>query len=371
MSTTPNFEFPYILPSQAQKHVTHNEAIAVLDALVHLTIQSGSLVEPPEGAVDGDCYVVAADASGDWTGRSGSIAWRDGNWRFLAPRAGMIAWWAGDASLRIFDGTAWQMVTGTASGGGETSRFDRIAINAPLDPLNRLAVSGDATLFSHETADHRLAISKASADATASVVFQNGFSGRAEFGLAGDDNFSVKVSADGETWRPALEVDGATGRIHAPAGLAAPGQMLRTVVDDLRMVFSTNLATPVATGLSVTLTPASAQSTFLVRASLCVGADFWRTSPRISVFRNGSKVWPATAGIHVEHQALADTEPNSALVSLAVPVEFQDAPQSADPVTWDVRLASTTAGYNTYLNRRHYSAALRGESNMSVTEIAG
>jgi len=91
MSTTPNFEFPYILPSQAQKHVTHNEAIAVLDALVHLTIESASLASPPETAVDGACYVVAADATGDWAGRTGEIAWRDGNWRFLAPRTGMIA----------------------------------------------------------------------------------------------------------------------------------------------------------------------------------------------------------------------------------------------------------------------------------------
>lgn len=147
--------------------------------------------------------------------------------------------------------------------------------------------------------------------------------------------------------------------------------MLRTVVAELTTAFATSSTTSLPTGLSVTLTPASAQSTFLVRASLCVGADFWRTSPRISVFRDGSKVWPATTGVHVEHQALADTEANSALVSLAVPIEFRDAPQSTDPVNWEVRLGSAANGYNVYLNRRHFSAALRGESNMSVTELAG
>jgi hypothetical protein len=35
MDQTPNLKLPYILPSQAQKHVTHNEALRLLDAVVH------------------------------------------------------------------------------------------------------------------------------------------------------------------------------------------------------------------------------------------------------------------------------------------------------------------------------------------------
>jgi hypothetical protein len=34
MDQTENLKIPYILPSQAQKHVTHNEAIKAIDAIV-------------------------------------------------------------------------------------------------------------------------------------------------------------------------------------------------------------------------------------------------------------------------------------------------------------------------------------------------
>jgi len=33
MTVTPNLQLPYIAASQAQKHVTHNEALRMIDAL--------------------------------------------------------------------------------------------------------------------------------------------------------------------------------------------------------------------------------------------------------------------------------------------------------------------------------------------------
>ncbi len=38
MSQTPNLALPYIQAAQAQKHVTHNEAIRALDAIVQLGV---------------------------------------------------------------------------------------------------------------------------------------------------------------------------------------------------------------------------------------------------------------------------------------------------------------------------------------------
>lgn len=55
---------------------------------------------------------------------------------------------------------------------------------------------GDRVLFTHAGDDHRLAINKAGAADTASVILQSGWSGRTELGLAGDDDFRLKVSAD-------------------------------------------------------------------------------------------------------------------------------------------------------------------------------
>lgn len=39
MDQTPKLKMPYILPSQAQKHFTHNEALQQLDAIVHLSVK--------------------------------------------------------------------------------------------------------------------------------------------------------------------------------------------------------------------------------------------------------------------------------------------------------------------------------------------
>jgi hypothetical protein len=36
--TTPNLTLPYIVAAQAQKHVTHSEAIRMLDALLQIAV---------------------------------------------------------------------------------------------------------------------------------------------------------------------------------------------------------------------------------------------------------------------------------------------------------------------------------------------
>lgn len=50
---TPNLGLPYIMPSQAQKHVTHNEAIRALDALVQIAVMARDLTTPPAEPSDG------------------------------------------------------------------------------------------------------------------------------------------------------------------------------------------------------------------------------------------------------------------------------------------------------------------------------
>lgn len=89
------------------------------------------------------------------------------------------------------------------------SSFGANAINtAP----NILTVGGPSALFSSKgttgtNTDFRLTISKADATNTASVLFQDNFSGRAEIGLTGDDNFHFKVSSDGNTFVDALDIN--------------------------------------------------------------------------------------------------------------------------------------------------------------------
>lgn len=102
-----------------------------------------------------------------------------------------------------------------SGGGGSTSLNpadgDLVGVNATADTTNRLSVSSPATLFNHEGNGHQHKINKNAAADTASVLFQTNFSGRAEFGLTGDDDFHMKVSPDGSTFHDAIIIDKDTG----------------------------------------------------------------------------------------------------------------------------------------------------------------
>lgn len=41
-------DLPYIMPSQAQKHVRHNEALRILDAVLHIRVGAMEVEVPPE-----------------------------------------------------------------------------------------------------------------------------------------------------------------------------------------------------------------------------------------------------------------------------------------------------------------------------------
>ena len=224
MDQSANLCLPYIMPSQAQKHVTHNEAIRTLDALVQLAVIDRDLAAPPVSPADGDRYIVAAGASDAWAGREHWVAaWQDGAWAFLAPRAGWLAFVADETRLVAFDGAAW-----VDAAVHSVNPVPRVGVNASADDTNRLTVRSPASLFDQESGDHRMKVNKAAPGDTASVLFQTGYSGRAEFGLAGNDDWSVKVSPDGSAWVEALRADAATGRVMLPAALplAHPDQLV-------------------------------------------------------------------------------------------------------------------------------------------------
>ena len=217
MDTTPNLSLPYLMAAQAQKHVTHNEAIRALDALVQMAVIDRDLATPPPTPVSGARYIVGATPTGTWSGRAMQIAaWQDGGWEFYLPREGWVAWVADEDKLYAFDGTAWMMASSGGGGGGSVNPTPLVGINATADASNRLSVAAPAILFSHEGTDHRLKINKATAANTASLLYQTAFSGRAEVGLTGDDNLHLKVSADGTVWREAMVVDRATAVVSLP-----------------------------------------------------------------------------------------------------------------------------------------------------------
>lgn len=106
--TTAHLALPFIMASQAQKHVTHNEALRLLDGIVQLSVIDRDLTDPPAGPVEGDRYIPASGAAGLWTGWDGSIAyWIDGAWMRILPAPGWLAWVVDEAQAVVWTGSAW------------------------------------------------------------------------------------------------------------------------------------------------------------------------------------------------------------------------------------------------------------------------
>ena len=214
MDHTPRLTLPFIMPNQAQKHVTHNEAIQSLDALVQPVVESRTVLTPPATPLAGEAWLVPTGAIGAWSGHAEEIAaWQSGAWSFLDPASGWQVYDRSDKTQLVFDGSAW---TPLASLG---AALPRLGINVTADTTNRLAIAAPATLLTHDGAGHQLKINKAAAGDTASLLYQTGFSGRAEMGLAGDDHWRLKVSPDGTSWLDALTVNSSTGIATVAASL--------------------------------------------------------------------------------------------------------------------------------------------------------
>jgi hypothetical protein len=222
MTNTTHLALPLLEAAQAQKHVTHNESIAMLDALTHLSVAARNVNAPPSSPVEGDRVLVGASPTGAFTGKSGQVAvFLAGGWTFFSPRAGWRAYVAAETLLLVYDGAAWIDLGLTLD---ELQNLTRLGVGATADAANPFAAKINAALFTAKTVaeggsgDLRVALNKESASKTASQIYQSNFSGRAETGLTGDDNFRVKVSADGSTWRDGIVVDRTTGSVSFPSG---------------------------------------------------------------------------------------------------------------------------------------------------------
>ena len=354
MADTPNLVLPYLAANQSQKHVTVNEALRRLDALVQITVQSAALGTPPGSPAEGQRWILPGSPTGAWAGHAGQIAaWQDGAWAFYPPLDGWTAVdisadtlllynagtgiWTGlitgifsDAAftlqddidptkqarfqiagftagaMRVFtlpdattslaglavaqtfsakqtlsngnndlgistgtgttnlatgatlSGSTKTVNIGTAGVSGSTTNviigsavagaLGTLTINSPsvtfgttvsaiamaaanvsalylglggatADATNRLSINAPAGLFNNAGAGHQIKVNKAAATDTGSFLFQTGFSGRAEFGLTGSDDFQIKVSGDGATWFNALQLERTSGRVRAMVAL--------------------------------------------------------------------------------------------------------------------------------------------------------
>ncbi|MBH0237599.1 DUF2793 domain-containing protein [Methylobrevis albus] len=238
MSDTIRLGLPLLAAAQAQKHVTHNEALLALDRVVQLAVLSRDLAAPPGSPGTGDRYIVAAGATGDWAGAADRIAaFEDGTWSFVDPAPGWTALVLDEGVLAFWTGTAWIALAGETV--DALQNLVLLGVGTTADAGNPLAVKLNNALFTATPVGEggdgslRLKLNRDASAGTVSQLYQTGYAGRAETGLVGDDSYRIKVSADGATWRDALVADSATGALalHAALSVAEGGTGARTAAD--------------------------------------------------------------------------------------------------------------------------------------------
>jgi Protein of unknown function (DUF2793) len=105
---TSRYGLPMLASGQAQKETTHNEALLLLDALAHPTIESRSQTAPPISPQPGQIWLIAVASTGEWLDKAGQLAlWSNGGWRYIVPKTGMILWSKADGVFIHYNGTIW------------------------------------------------------------------------------------------------------------------------------------------------------------------------------------------------------------------------------------------------------------------------
>ncbi|MGX0904762.1 hypothetical protein ACSSV8_003356 [Roseovarius sp. MBR-79] len=215
---TTNLLLPYILAAQAQKHVTHNEALRILDGLVQLSVKDRDLTTPPGSSAAGDRYIVGSVGTGDWAGWDLNVAlWTDGAWLRLPPRAGWRAWVEDENLLLVYDGSGWIGTTPAA-----LQNLSLLGLGTTADAANPFSAKLNAALWTAKTGaeggtgDLFYTMNKEAEGDDLGLTLQTGFSTRALLGLFGSDRFRLAVSSDGSTFLDGLSVDNATGIADQP-----------------------------------------------------------------------------------------------------------------------------------------------------------
>lgn len=227
MSITPHHGLPLLAAAQAQKHVTLNEALILIDGLMHLAVQERNRNDPPEQVRAGDRYVIGAAPTGYFVGKAGMLAAFDGsNWNYSTLRAGCCLYSINEKRIFIHDGTGLKPVQDFID---RPDSLTRLGIGTGPDANNVLSVKGDAALFAAADTNEggngsfRFTLNKGQESTVLSQLYQTNWSGRAETGLIGDESFRIKMSPNGSSWFDALIADPSNGSVSLPSGLSHIG----------------------------------------------------------------------------------------------------------------------------------------------------
>lgn len=199
--TTPILGLPEIMPNQNLKHVTHNEALAIIDVLLQASVTSRTTDTPPGNKAEGDRYIVGSSPTGTWVGHASEIAVWDGvTWDFIAPAEGFRVWVNDESKLYVRSGFAW------------------VDLNAgTVEPSNVVAQGANgAQMQFHVLEENITGLSGADVDST--IVIPNGaivfnVSMRVTTTITGATSFSVGVSGNTGQFGSGLSLPAASNNL--------------------------------------------------------------------------------------------------------------------------------------------------------------
>jgi hypothetical protein len=218
MDATSNLSLPFIVAAQAQKHITHNEALRALDAVVQLAVLDKDLAAPPGSPSEGTRYIVAAGPAGAWAGHADSIAaFQDGAWAFYDPQAGWRAWVADEARLYLWSGSAWvplPLVCADGEAIADEAGNAQIAFHTAASAVNHIALANAAT-----AAGPRISAEGADSDIDLRLSPKG----------TGAVRTSAQLSVSSAVYPP-LSAERTTGSTNAPL---SPHRLLATTTGDM------------------------------------------------------------------------------------------------------------------------------------------
>lgn len=265
MSNSPRLGIPYLVESQAQKEVTHNEAINMIELLVH-PISESVLSTPPANPIEGALYLIGLGATGEWEGKDNYITeYISGSWKYCPPVDGMRIWDKNTGQALFYKAGSWQEETVSAD----------VMLKSVYDTNN------DGKVDAAETADKAPVNTFPIGDGTdATILIQayNADTNKPGIRYSAVDN-KWQYCNDGSTWADIGSGGGSSGPTFKTISVSGQGDVVAEVSDDaLTLVAGSNIEittdpTTDTVTISSTATPTDSFKTIAVAGQSNVVAD--------------------------------------------------------------------------------------------------
>lgn len=273
MANSPRLGLPYLVAGQAQKELSHNDALNDLESLAQISVINRTTSTPPATPSDGDSYIIGASPTGAWAGNANAVASYYSGWRIKPAKTGWIAYVQAEAVLVIFDGTAWNIFKGV------------VPLGSAAAPSYSFVGDSDTGIYSpgaNQLAVATAGVQRLTVDATGNTALSGGLT------VSGTITGSITGNAATVTTNANLTGDvTSTGNTTTVAKIA--GVAVGTPTGTGNVVFS---AAPTLTG---TLSTANHTITSVSVNALAVGAN-GTTNPVLSVNTSTASV---AAGISI------------------------------------------------------------------------